>query len=113
MVVGPPLVEAIFAVGVLVAVAMLPLTCMAAADAMLTAARQQHSLSKAPSNCCFDAAGYDDSNDEDGSGEEEEAEAEAAFAAAPCEGLRQRVTAALPADGAAATQPLPEGALPQ
>ena len=109
MVVGPPLVDAIFSVGVLVSVAMTPLICMAAADAALSAARREHRRRNAPSNCCFDAAGYDDS----GSDEEEEEEARRVVgdAAAAHWGLRQRVTAAEPAAGLAAKQAVPENAL--
>ena len=115
MAVGPPLVDAIVSIAVMVVVALLPMTCMAAADAAQTSARREHRISKAPSNCCFDAAGYDNS-DEDGS-DDDEAEARfddaaAASSAAPG-GLRQRVAAAEHGAGHEAAQQVPRNAQEQ
>ena len=68
MVVGP-IVEAVLSSAFLVAAVMLPLTCMAAADSMVTSARCRQRLAArggSRSTCCFDTAGYDASDDEEG-----------------------------------------------
>ena len=67
MVVGP-IVEAVLSSVFLVAAVMLPLTCMAAADSMVTSARCWQRLAgrgASRSTCCFDTAGYDASDEED------------------------------------------------
>ena len=100
MVVGP-ILEAVLSSAFLVAAVMLPLTCMAAADSMVTSARCRQRLAGrggARSTCCFDTAGYDASDDEEG---DEEAEGEPAVppqkaASLSDAGLRQRAAPAAP-----------------
>ena len=103
MVVGP-IVEAVLSSVFLVAAVMLPLTCMAAADSMVTSARCRQRLAGrggARSTCCFDTAGYDASDDEEGDEEGEPHKPPQEPAAAPQKaaslseaGLRQRAAAA-------------------
>ena len=100
MVVGP-IVEAVLSSAFLVAAVMLPLTCMAAADSMVTSARCRQRLAGrggSRSTCCFDTAGYDasDGEEDDEDGEPQEPPQEPA--AAPQKalslsalGLRQRL----------------------
>ena len=92
MVVGP-IVEAVISSVFLVAAVMLPLTCMAAADSMVTSARCRRRLAGkkgAPTSCCLDAAGYDTSDDEGEEAEEAGSPPQKAASASE-EGLRQRV----------------------